>query len=85
MELAEFYKYIEYEKRYSPNTLISYQNDLQQFADFLKSEYESLPALATSVQIRSWLSDLMTRGFSKKRKPENFFTEVFLQISGNQQ
>ena len=66
MELAEFYKYIEYEKRYSPNTLISYQNDLQQFADFLKSEYESLPALATSVQIRSWLSDLMTRGVSPK-------------------
>ena len=66
MELAEFYKYIEYEKRYSPNTLISYRNDLQQFADFLKSEYDSLPALASSIQIRSWLSDLMTRGISPK-------------------
>ncbi len=66
MELAEFYKYLEYEKRYSPNTLISYQNDLHQFADFICSEYESHPATASSSQIRSWLSDLMSRGISPK-------------------
>ncbi|MBW6478115.1 MAG: tyrosine-type recombinase/integrase [Bacteroidales bacterium] len=66
MELAEFYKYLEYEKRYSPNTLISYQNDLQQFAGFISSEYESKPSTASSSQIRSWLSDLMARGISPK-------------------
>jgi len=66
MELAKFYKYIEYEKRYSPNTLISYKNDLQQFSDFLSSEYQTLPSLSSSSQVRSWLSDLMVRGVSPK-------------------
>ncbi len=66
MELAEFYKYLEYEKRYSSNTLISYQNDLQQFADFLKPEYDKRPASANSIQIRAWLSELMAAGVSPK-------------------
>ena len=66
MELAKFYKYIEYEKRYSPNTLVSYRNDLEQFADFLSTEYQTLPSLASSSQVRSWLSDLMVRGVSPK-------------------
>jgi integrase/recombinase XerC len=62
MELAEFYRYIEFEKRYSPQTLISYKTDLQQFASFLDDEFKVSPSEAKAFQIRSWLSGLIFQG-----------------------
>ncbi|MCK5105177.1 MAG: site-specific integrase, partial [Cyclobacteriaceae bacterium] len=34
-----FLKYLQYEKRYSAHTIISYKNDLNQFHQFLASNY----------------------------------------------
>ncbi len=56
--LEEFLNYIKFEKRYSQHTIISYQNDLEQFFAFL-TEYDSPPIQKiTATLIRSWLAQL---------------------------
>ncbi|MBO3269896.1 MULTISPECIES: tyrosine-type recombinase/integrase [Hymenobacter] len=58
MEL--FFEYLRFEKRYSPHTLLSYQTDLRQFADYLQVEYElAEPAQADHTLIRGWVVSLM--------------------------
>ncbi len=55
----DFLKYIQYEKRYSNHTYISYQTDLQQFCTFLEKEYQiSNPLEASFAIIRSWIASL---------------------------
>jgi integrase/recombinase XerC len=58
-----FIKYLKFEKRYSGHTIISYQNDLDQFEGFLQSNYPDF-TLATSEYsvIRSWIIELSERG-----------------------
>jgi len=57
-QVAEFLQYIKFEKRYAQHTLISYQNDLEQFSTYL-TQYDS-PAIEhiTTFQVRSWLAEL---------------------------
>ncbi|MCS6990370.1 MAG: tyrosine-type recombinase/integrase [Chitinophagales bacterium] len=56
MELATFFNYLQYEKRYSPHTLAAYRNDLQQFCSFLSSTYQIREAREIAAQhIRSWI------------------------------
>lgn len=51
-----FFKYLQYEKRYSPHTLTSYHTDLGQFAGYLQQVYEiSDAAEADHTIIRSWI------------------------------
>lgn len=58
MEL--FFKYLQYEKRYSPHTLTSYHTDLGQFAQYLQQVYEITDAAeADHTIIRSWLLTLV--------------------------
>jgi integrase/recombinase XerC len=58
--VESFLKYIQFEKRYSPKTVISYQTDLNQFENYLKKEFDG-----TSVQeanyglVRSWIVSLV--------------------------
>jgi integrase/recombinase XerC len=58
--VESFIKYIQFEKRYSPKTVISYQTDLTQFAGYLKEEFDG-----SSIQeanfglIRSWIVKLV--------------------------
>lgn len=55
-----FFKYLQYEKRYSPKTITSYQTDIHQFSEFLVSSYdEKCPELATYGTIRSWIVSLV--------------------------
>ncbi len=55
-----FLKYIRFEKRLSPHTVLSYQTDLQQFRDFLKETYsEKKPELANYGMVRSWIVQLV--------------------------
>ncbi|GHA69380.1 tyrosine-type recombinase/integrase [Pontibacter akesuensis] len=55
-----FFKYLQYEKRYSPHTLTSYHTDLGQFAAYLQQVYEiSDAAEADHTLIRSWLLTLV--------------------------
>ncbi|AHJ99275.1 tyrosine-type recombinase/integrase [Hymenobacter swuensis] len=58
MEL--FFDYLRFERRYSPHTVVSYQTDLRQFSDYLKTTYElTEPARADHLLIRSWVVELM--------------------------
>lgn len=55
-----FFKYLQYEKRYSPKTITSYQTDIHQFSKFLVASYdEKCPELATYGTIRSWIVSLV--------------------------
>jgi integrase/recombinase XerC len=58
-QLEPFLNYLKFEKRYSQHTLVSYQNDLEQFFSYLASQFEA-PALeqVTPMFIRSWLAEL---------------------------
>lgn len=57
--VSSFLKYLQFEKRYSEHTIISYQNDLEQFAAYLTGQYQS-PLLQeiAPVYVRSWLAEL---------------------------
>ena len=57
--ISEFLNYLTFQKRYSRHTIISYQNDLTGFFDFVVSQYNSLnlPDISASV-VRSWLASL---------------------------
>ena len=66
-QLQPFLDYLKFEKRYSQHTLLSYQNDLEQFFAYLASQFDA-PALnkVTSMYIRSWLAELKEGGLSSK-------------------
>lgn len=57
--IQEFLNYLAFQKRYSRHTIISYQNDLTGFFDFLAMQYNSpeLRDISPSV-VRSWLASL---------------------------
>lgn len=58
--VESFLKYIQFEKRFSPHTLLSYKTDLQQFGKFLKQTYaEAKPELADFGMVRSWIVQLV--------------------------
>jgi integrase/recombinase XerC len=51
-----FIKHLQYEKRYSPHTCLSYRTDLEQFADYMQHQYELVQLQdVKSIHIRSWL------------------------------
>jgi integrase/recombinase XerC len=55
-----FLKYIQFEKRYSPKTVQSYQTDLHQFEKFLESEFSGTsPQEANYGLVRSWVVSLV--------------------------
>jgi integrase/recombinase XerC len=56
---STFLKYLKFEKRYSAHTVRSYQTDLGQFEEFLKSNYpNSTSTQADHPIIRSWIIEL---------------------------
>ncbi|MEI6820503.1 MAG: tyrosine-type recombinase/integrase [Bacteroidota bacterium] len=63
MLINEFINYLRFQKRYSFNTLIAYQNDLERFFLYIKSNYgdQDLEAI-THFMIRSWIVELMEAG-----------------------
>jgi len=54
-----FLNYLRFEKRYSQHTIISYQNDLEQFLSFLVTDFDT-PGLreVTPSIVRTWLAGL---------------------------
>ncbi len=62
-----FFRYLQFEKRVSPNTLVSYQTDLSQFFYYLEHQYQikTLPEI-THFLIRSWIVKLMDEGIVAK-------------------
>ncbi len=65
--LQPFLDYLKYQKRYSQHTIISYQNDLTDFRDFIILQYGniSLQQITPSF-IRSWLASLKQNDIASK-------------------
>lgn len=65
--IAEFLRYLQTEKRYSPNTLTAYGKDLQQAADYLAETFgiDEAPAIA-HLHIRSWLAGMKEEGMEAR-------------------
>jgi integrase/recombinase XerC len=58
--LESFLKYIQYEKRYSPHTRLSYRTDLIQFNDYLAKHFPAISLESAGYPaIRGWLVDLI--------------------------
>ena len=66
-QLQPFLDYLRYEKRYSQHTLVSYQNDLEQFFQYLKSQFDG-PGLKNiqAVFVRSWLAEMRSENMLPK-------------------
>lgn len=54
-----FLKYLQFEKRASPHTVISYTTDLTQFKNFLQENFKVSPEAADDGMIRTWLVTLV--------------------------
>ena len=60
MPVKRFLSHLQYEKRYSVNTLVAYQTDLSQFFEFLEKEYRCKEiSEITHFYIRSWIVGLI--------------------------
>ena len=67
MLLENFLNYLRYEKRYSPHTLLSYENDLTQFYQYLKETFEVDNISEVShFQIRSWMASMSDAGITPR-------------------
>ncbi len=66
-QIQIFLDYLQFEKRYSSHTIISYQNDLEQFFHFLIQQFDapSLQTISASF-VRSWLASLKNDDLSAK-------------------
>ncbi len=66
-ELQAFLDYLQFEKRYSINTVEAYQNDLKQFFIFLTHQFDS-PTIANILPtfVRTWLASLKSDDISSK-------------------
>ena len=60
-----FLQYLQIEKRYSPHTVRSYLNDLDQFFLFLTSQGQPAdPVSVTSHDIRAWVVSMLDNSYS---------------------
>lgn len=61
--INKFIEYLEYEKRYSKKTIISYENDLEQFNNYIKQEKIKNITEITYSMIRKYLSTLYENNY----------------------
>jgi len=65
--VEKFLNYLRFERNFSKHTILSYQNDLEQFTAFLKRMYEIEKAEdATSMMVRSWMAEMMQEKLSAR-------------------
>jgi len=65
--IQSFLDYLKFQKRYSRHTVISYQNDLTSFFDFLFSQFGEMQLSEISASlIRSWLAGLKEKGMESR-------------------
>lgn len=63
----DFLQYLQYEKSFSSHTVLSYRNDLFQFAVFLNQTPETFDATEiTSSDIRAWIMQLSEQGMNAR-------------------
>ena len=69
MPVKRFLSHLQYEKRYSNNTLIAYQTDLEQFFGYLEKEYNCAEVSEiTHFYIRSWIVGLIDSKVSSRSR-----------------
>lgn len=62
-----FLDYLKFQKRYSQHTIISYENDLKDFFDFIEIKYGDLSLAEISATIiRTWLAGLKQNKMASK-------------------
>ena len=62
-----FIEYLQFEKRYSSNTIISYRTDLSDFFDFIYANFGDVELKYINHNfIRSWLASLKGKGLGAK-------------------
>lgn len=67
MSAESFLKYLRYEKRFSPHTLIAYENDLKQFFNYLETTYQIKKIEEVNHPIiRSWMVHMMEEGIGAR-------------------
>ncbi len=65
--MQQFLDYLKFQKRYSQHTIISYQNDLTAFFDFVETSYGTMElAEIRAAVVRSWLAGLKEQGLESK-------------------
>lgn len=65
--ISDFLNYLQYQKRYSRHTVISYKNDLESFDGFISHSYG--PVLLSDIKsafIRTWLASLKEKGITSR-------------------
>lgn len=83
-----FFRYLEFEKRFSRHTIDAYQNDLEQYSKYISTQFE-LDDLdhVSHTFIRSWIVSMMDAGMKSKsinRKISSLKTYYkFLQREGH--
>lgn len=67
MNIQSFLQYIQFEKRFSPHTLLAYESDLTQFFNFQKKTYEVSDVTEINhPMIRSWMVNMMESGITPR-------------------
>ena len=64
--INQFIHYLKVEKRYSENTLLAYQKDINQFSSFIEQQYELLFSFVKHIHIRSYIVELMNSNISNR-------------------
>jgi integrase/recombinase XerC len=65
--IRSFLDYLAFQKRYSPHTIISYQNDLTGFFDYIELQFgETVLSDISASYVRSWLAGLKESGIESK-------------------
>ncbi len=65
--IQTFLNYLKFQKRYSQHTIISYENDLKDFFDFIEIKYGDLSlAEISATLIRTWLAGLKQNKMASK-------------------
>ena len=83
MPIIQFLKYLELEKRYSPNTVSSYSVDLNQFQDYLKLTYDTDVKSVNHQVLRSWVlhltNSIQSKSINRKiTSLKSFYKYLFL-------
>ena len=67
MAIPHFVDYLNLEKNYSPNTVMAYQKDLEEFQDYIHEVFadQDLKSVNYS-QIRSWIITMVNKGLSNR-------------------
>ncbi len=64
--IDSFIKYLQFEKRFSPHTLLSYKTDLAQADTFISENFQCALKDANYQALRSWLIHLVEQGLESK-------------------